>query len=52
MIAYDTRWNVNIARYFNPIDVHQSGLLQESAKIFQIATVPYIIKVAKKNYHF
>jgi UDP-glucose 4-epimerase len=45
----DPRWIVNIARYFNPINSHPSGLLQENPKGIPSNLIPCIIKVAQKK---
>ncbi len=46
---YDNRWSVRIARYFNPISNHSSGLIRENPKTIQNNLVPIIIKVAQKK---
>ncbi len=45
----DIRWSIRIARYFNPISNHSSGLIKETPKGVPTNLVPYIIKVAQKK---
>tara|TARA_X000000950_G_scaffold289442_1_gene413532 strand:- start:11286 stop:12278 length:993 start_codon:yes stop_codon:yes gene_type:complete len=45
----DVRWSVRIARYFNPISNHSSGLIEENPKGIPTNLAPYIIKVAQKK---
>lgn len=45
----DTRWSIRIARYFNPISNHSSGLIKEDPKDIPNNLIPYIIKVAQKK---
>jgi UDP-glucose 4-epimerase len=45
----DNRWCVRIARYFNPISNHPSGLIKENPKGIPNNLIPYILKVAKKK---
>jgi UDP-glucose 4-epimerase len=45
----DKKWSVRIARYFNPISNHPSGLINENSKGIPSNLIPYIIKVAKKK---
>jgi UDP-glucose 4-epimerase len=47
----DVRWCIRIARYFNPISNHFSGILKESSKGMPNNLIPYIIKVAQKKLH-
>ena len=42
----DTRWNVMLLRYFNPIGAHASGLIGEDPKGIPNNLVPYIAQVA------
>ena len=42
----DNRWSIRIARYFNPISNHSSGLIKENPKGTPNNLVPCIIKVA------
>ncbi len=45
----DSRWSISIARYFNPISSHESGLLKENSNGVPNNLIPYIIKVAQKK---
>ena len=45
----DNRWSIRIARYFNPISNHSSGLIKENPKGIPNNLVPNIIKVAQKK---
>lgn len=45
----DPRWSIRIARYFNPISNHSSGLLKESPRGIPNNLIPYIVKVAQKK---
>ncbi len=45
----DTRWSIRIARYFNPISNHSSGLIKENPKGIPNNLVPSIIKVAQNK---
>ena len=45
----DIRWSIRIARYFNPISNHTSGLIKETPKGVPTNLTPYIIKVAQKK---
>ena len=45
----DNRWSIRIARYFNPISNHSSGLIKENPKGIPNNLVPCIIKVAQKK---
>ncbi len=42
----DSRWNVMLLRYFNPIGAHESGLIGEDPKGIPNNLVPYIAQVA------
>lgn len=46
---FDNRWSIRIARYFNPISNHSSGLIKETTKGVPTNLAPYIIKVAQKK---
>jgi UDP-glucose 4-epimerase len=46
---FDNRWSIRIARYFNPIGNHSTGLIMENPKIATNNLVPYIVKVAQKK---
>ena len=46
---YDKRWSVTIARYFNPISNHFTGLLKENPKNIPNNLIPVIINVIKKK---
>ena len=43
------RWSVRIARYFNPISNHSSGIIKEDPKGIPNNLVPCIVKVAQKK---
>jgi len=45
----DNRWSIRVARYFNPISNHSSGLIKENPKSIPNNLVPCIIKVAQKK---
>ena len=49
VVQSDRRWKIGIARYFNPIGNHHSGLIRESPKSISTNLLPYILKVAKKK---
>ena len=49
LAKYDNRWSVRIARYFNPISNHSSGLIKENSKNPSDNLVPHIVKVAQKK---
>lgn len=46
---YDKKWNISIARYFNPIGNHHSGLIKENPKGTPNNLIPLIIMVAQKK---
>jgi UDP-glucose 4-epimerase len=48
LVKYDKKWSIRIARYFNPIGNHSSGLIKENPKGTPNNLLPYLIKVAKK----
>ena len=48
----EKRWGIRIARYFNPISNHTSGLIKENPKAIPNNLLPYIIKVAQKKLPF
>ena len=50
--TFDERWSIRIARYFNPISNHCSGLIKENPKIDASNLMPHILKVAKKKLAF
>ncbi len=50
LVKYDNRWSVRIARYFNPISNHLSGLVKENPKNTPNNLIPYIVKVIKKKF--
>jgi UDP-glucose 4-epimerase len=43
------KWKIGIARYFNPISNHSSGLISDNPKGTPNNLIPYIVKVAKKE---
>ena len=45
----DNRWSLRIARYFNPISNHSSGIIKENVKNIPNNLIPYILKVAQKK---
>jgi len=45
----DPKWNFKIARYFNPIGNHPSGLIRDNSKGIPNNLMPYIVKVAQKK---
>ncbi len=49
LVKSDNRWSIRIARYFNPISNHFSGLINENPKSVPNNLIPYIIKVIKKK---
>ena len=46
---FDKKWNISIARYFNPISNHYTGLIKENPKGMPNNLLPFIIKVAQKK---
>tara|TARA_B100000745_G_scaffold300180_1_gene253128 strand:+ start:2127 stop:3146 length:1020 start_codon:yes stop_codon:yes gene_type:complete len=42
----DSRWNIAILRYFNPVGAHKSGLIGEDPKDIPNNLMPYIAQVA------
>ena len=52
LAKYDKRWSIRVARYFNPISNHSTGLIKENPKNIPTNLVPYIIKVAQKKLPF
>ena len=46
---FDKRWSIRIARYFNPISNHPSGLIKENPKGIPNNLMPNIVKVAQKK---
>ncbi len=46
----DETWNIAILRYFNPIGAHESGLIGENPKDIPNNLMPYIVRVATKEY--
>ena len=45
----DPKWIFKIARYFNPIGNHPSGLIGDNSKGLPNNLLPYIVKVAQKK---
>jgi UDP-glucose 4-epimerase len=45
----DKRWRIGIARYFNPIGNHFSGLIKDNSKAQENNLVSSIVKVAQKK---
>ena len=43
-------WNIVILRYFNPVGAHKSGLIGENPNVIPNNLMPYIVKVANKEY--
>ena len=52
LASSDNNWSIRIARYFNPVGNHYSGLIKENPKIAPNNLIPYIIKVAHKKISF
>ena len=46
----DNSWNIAVLRYFNPIGAHESGLIGEDPNDIPNNLMPYIVKVATKEY--
>ncbi|PYF79851.1 UDP-galactose 4-epimerase [Marinomonas alcarazii] len=44
--ASDTRWNVSLLRYFNPVGAHPSGLMGEDPRGIPNNLMPFITQVA------
>ena len=49
IVESDPRWNIYIARYFNPVGNHTSGLIADESKSIINNLLPNIIKVAQKK---
>lgn len=45
----DSNWRIGIARYFNPISNHFSGLIKDNPQGLAVNLIPYIVKVAQKK---
>ena len=52
LVKYDKRWSVRIARYFNPISNHSTGLIKDNPKNAPFNLAPYIIKFTQKKLPF
>ena len=48
----DERWKIGIARYFNPIGNHYSGIIGEETDNKSTNLIPSILKVIKKDWKF
>jgi len=46
---HDKKWDITIARYFNPISNHHTGLLRENPKNLPNNLFPVILNVIKKK---
>ena len=46
----DNNWSIAILRYFNPVGAHESGLIGEDPNGIPNNLMPYIVKVATKEY--
>lgn len=46
----DSNWSIAVLRYFNPIGAHESGLIGEDSNDIPNNLMPYIVKVATKEY--
>lgn len=46
----DNSWSIAILRYFNPVGAHESGLIGEDPNGIPNNLMPYIVKVATKEY--
>lgn len=44
---FDSSWKIAIARYFNPIGNHPSGLIRDNPRGIPNNLMPYIVKVAE-----
>ena len=49
LAKHDSRWSIRIARYFNPISNHSSGLIKEDSRNIPTNLIPHIIKAARKK---
>jgi UDP-glucose 4-epimerase len=49
LAKFDKRWTIRIARYFNPIGNHHSGLIKENPKGTPNNLFPIIVNVLKKK---
>jgi UDP-glucose 4-epimerase len=49
LAKFDKKWSIRIARYFNPISNHSSGLIKEHPKGIPNNLIPYITMVAQKK---
>ena len=49
LASSDNKWSIRIARYFNAIGNHSSGLIKDSPTGIPTYLLPYILKVAKKE---
>lgn len=49
---FDKNWSIRIARYFNPISNHASGLIKENPIGTPNNLIPIIVKVAQKKTNF
>jgi UDP-glucose 4-epimerase len=49
---FEKKWKIGIARYFNAISNHESGLIYENPKNIPSNLFPYLINVLKKKYSF
>ena len=48
----DNEWSIAVLRYFNPIGAHNSGLIGEDPNGIPNNLMPYIVKVATKEYDY
>lgn len=46
LVVSDSRWQIAILRYFNPVGAHKSGLIGEDPKNIPNNLLPYICQVA------
>ena len=46
LVRSNTKWNIGILRYFNPIGAHASGLIGEDPNDIPNNLMPYILQVA------
>ena len=46
----ESKWNIILLRYFNPVGAHESGLIGEEPNGIPNNIMPYIMKVATKEY--
>jgi UDP-glucose 4-epimerase len=50
LIKYDKRWSVRIARYFNLISNHSTGLIKANPKMLHLTWPLIFLSLLKKKY--